>query len=183
MDMPQQHTEGQAAPRAATRVIVMGVSGSGKSTIGALVADAMDIPFLDGDSLHPMANIHKMAAGTPLSDEDRWPWLEIVGNELADTTASGMVIACSALKRSYRDVIRGKAPDTIFLHLHGSLGVLSSRLEGRSGHFMPPALLESQLATLEPLGADERSVVIDISAGINDLLAEAVAGIKRVAGQ
>ncbi|MCQ9162875.1 gluconokinase [Arthrobacter sp. STN4] len=181
--MPLQNTQGQAGPRAATRVIVMGVSGSGKSTIGALVADAMDIPFLDGDSLHPLANIHKMAAGTPLNDEDRLPWLEIVGNELANTKAAGIVIACSALKRSYRDIIRTKAPDTIFLHLDGSLEVLSSRLEGRSGHFMPPALLESQLATLEPLGADERGVVIDIAAGINELLAEAVAGIRRVAGQ
>lgn len=177
------HTPNDTTTPAITRVVVMGVSGSGKSTIGALVADAMDIPFLDGDSLHPMANISKMAAGTPLNDEDRWPWLEIVGNELANTTAAGIVIACSALKRKYRDAIRSKAPDTIFLHLDGSLEVLSSRLEGRSGHFMPPALLASQLAALEPLGGDERAVVIDISAGINDLLAEAVAGIRRVSGQ
>ncbi len=181
--MPLNHADGQAAPSAATRIIVMGVSGSGKSTIGALVADAMDIPFLDGDSLHPLANISKMAAGTPLDDGDRAPWLEIVGNELANTTAKGIVIACSALKRKYRDAIRAKAPDTIFLHLDGSVEVLSSRLEGRSGHFMPPALLESQLATLERLGADERAVVIDISAGINDLLAQAEAGIRRAAGQ
>jgi len=179
MDTPVDTTAGTPA----TRVIVMGVSGSGKSTIGALVADAMGFPFLDGDSLHPLANIHKMAAGIPLDDADRWPWLEIVGDELANTKAAGIVIACSALKRSYRDVIRAKAPDTIFLHLDGSLEVLGSRLEGRSGHFMPPALLASQLAALEPLGKDENAVVIDISASITELLAEAVAGIKLAAAR
>lgn len=162
------------------RIVVMGVSGSGKSTIGALVADAMNAPFLDGDSLHPLSNITKMAAGTPLTDEDRWPWLAIVGDELAGAGAAGMVIACSALKRSYRDAIRAKAPDAIFLHLDGSLEVLGSRLEGRSGHFMPPALLASQLATLEAIEADESAVVIDISAGVTAILAESVAGIRAV---
>lgn len=161
-------------------VVVMGVSGSGKSTIGALVADAMNIPFLDGDSLHPLANIHKMAEGTPLTDEDRWPWLGIVGDELAGASAKGMVIACSALKRRYRDVIRDKAPATVFLHLDGSLEVLSARLEGRSGHFMPPSLLASQLASLEPLDTDERAVVIDVAAGITAILVEAEAGIRHV---
>lgn len=178
MDTPVHTLKGSPSAPKIIRVVVMGVSGSGKSTIGALVADAMDLPFLDGDSLHPMVNIQKMASGTPLTDDDRLPWLEIVGNELADTTAKGIVIACSALKRSYRDIIRAKAPDTIFLHLDGSLEVLSSRLEGRSGHFMPPALLASQLASLEPLGADERAVVIDISAGVTAILAESVAGIN-----
>ncbi|MHA7305403.1 gluconokinase [Arthrobacter sp. TMN-49] len=164
----------------APQVVVMGVSGSGKSTIGALVADAMNLPFLDGDALHPLANIHKMAEGTPLTDEDRWPWLGIVGDELAAASAKGMVIACSALKRRYRDVIRAKAPGTIFLHLDGTLEVLSARLEGRSGHFMPPSLLTSQLAALEPLAVDERAVVIDVSAGITAILVEAQAGIGRV---
>lgn len=178
------HTSRQSNPEPpAIRVVVMGVSGAGKSTIGALVADAMGFPFLDGDSLHPLANISKMASGTPLDDDDRAPWLEIVGNELATTTASGIVVACSALKRSYRDAIRAQAPDAIFLHLQGTLEVLSSRLEGRSGHFMPPALLASQLAALEPLAADENAVVIDISAGITDLLAAAVAGIKEAASR
>ncbi|MDJ0316423.1 MULTISPECIES: gluconokinase [Arthrobacter] len=165
------------------QVVVMGVSGSGKSTIGALVADAMNIPFLDGDSLHPIANIKKMADGAALTDEDRWPWLEIVGDELAQASAKGVVIACSALKRRYRDVIRAKAPETIFLHLNGSLDVLSSRLEGRSGHFMPPALLVSQLAALEPLEADENSVVIDISASVTAILAQAQADIRQVLAQ
>ncbi|MGO4385450.1 gluconokinase [Specibacter sp. RAF43] len=177
MDTAQHFAVDPAGTPSVIRVAVMGVSGAGKSTIGALVADAMNIPFLDGDSLHPMANIGKMAAGTPLTDDDRWPWLDIVGNELANTRARGIVIACSALKRSYRDAIRTNAPDTIFLHLDGTLDVLSSRLEGRSGHFMPKELLASQLAALEPLGEDERAVVIDISAGITAILAEAVAGI------
>lgn len=163
----------------ATRVVVMGVSGAGKSTIGALVADAMNFPFLDADSLHPLENIRKMAAGTPLEDADRWPWLELVGHELATTRAKGIVVACSALKRRYRDAIRAQAPDTIFLHLEGTLEVLSARLEGRSGHFMPTKLLASQLASLEPMEDDESAVVIDISGTMAEILDQAVAGIRQ----
>lgn len=170
------------APQAdVTRVVVMGVSGAGKSTIGTLVADALNFTFLDADSLHPLSNIRKMAAGTPLNDEDRWPWLELVGHELATAKSRGMVVACSALKRRYRDAIRKQAPDTIFLHLDGSLEVLSSRLEGRSGHFMPPTLLESQLAALEPMAADESAVVVDVSATMTEILDRAVAGIREIA--
>jgi gluconokinase len=156
----------------------MGVSGCGKSTIGALVARELGLPFTDGDSLHPMENIAKMAAGTPLDDADRAPWLAVVGRELA-SSANGLVVACSALKRSYRQAILTEAPDAVFLHLDGSREVLASRLEGRSGHFMPPALLDSQLATLEPLDADENAVVIDISAPVDDLVRDAVV---RLAG-
>jgi gluconokinase/beta-N-acetylhexosaminidase len=159
----------------------MGVSGAGKSTIGTLVADAMDFPFVDADSLHPLENIRKMASGTPLTDEDRWPWLELVGHELATTRAKGIVVACSALKRRYRDAIRVQAPDTIFLHLDGSLEVLSSRLEGRSGHFMPANLLASQLEALEPMGEDERAVIVDVASGMNEILQDAVAGIRQIA--
>ena len=165
---------------AAPLVVVMGVSGSGKSTIGTLVADAMNFPFLDGDSLHPLANIRKMADGTPLTDEDRWPWLGIVGDELADAAAKGIVIACSALKRRYRDVIRAKAPDTIFLHLDGSLEVLSSRLEGRSGHFMPPTLLASQLEPWSRWKPTSAAVVVDISDEHDGSWTEAVAGHSRM---
>jgi beta-N-acetylhexosaminidase len=156
------------------RIIVMGVSGCGKTTIGDLVARELGVPFLDGDSLHPLENVAKMAAGTPLTDEDRWPWLATVGAELANASDGGMVLACSALRRSYRDAIRQQAPDTIFLHLHGSKEVLRARTEGRTGHFMPPALLESQLATLEPLDADEAGIVVDISAPVQEVLSAAL---------
>jgi beta-N-acetylhexosaminidase len=164
------------------RIIVMGVSGCGKTTIGDLVARELGVPFLDGDSLHPVENVAKMAAGTPLTDEDRWPWLATVGSELEAAGDGGLVLACSALRRSYRDAIRAQAPDTVFLHLHGSKEVLRARTEGRTGHFMPPALLESQLATLEPLEADERGVVVDIAAPVGQVVTEALAGIAAVAG-
>jgi beta-N-acetylhexosaminidase len=162
------------------RIIVMGVSGCGKTTIGDLVARKLGVPFLDGDSLHPVENVAKMAAGTPLTDEDRWPWLATVGAELAKAGDGGLVLACSALRRSYRDAIRAQAPDTVFLHLHGSEEVLSQRLEGRSGHFMPPALLVSQLATLEPLEPDEAGIVVDIAAPVQQVVAEALTGIAAV---
>lgn len=162
------------------RIIVMGVSGCGKTTIGDLVARELGVPFLDGDSLHPVENVAKMAAGTPLTDEDRWPWLATVGTALANAGDGGLVLACSALRRSYRDAIRKQAPDTIFLHLHGSKEVLRARTEGRTGHFMPPALLESQLATLEPLGADEAGVVVDIAAPVQQVVRKALAGIAAV---
>lgn len=155
----------------------MGVSGCGKTTIGDLVARELGVPFLDADSLHPVENVAKMAAGTPLTDEDRWPWLATVGSELAAAGNGGLVLACSALKRSYRDAIRAQAPDTVFLHLHGSKEVLGSRLEGRSGHFMPATLLASQLATLEPLEADESGVVVDIAGSVHQVVSEALAGI------
>jgi len=169
------------ARAAKPRVVVMGVSGCGKTTIGGLVAHELGVPFLDGDSLHPMENVAKMAAGTPLTDEDRWPWLATVGAELAQAGADGLVLACSALRRSYRDAIRKQAPDTVFLHLHGSKEVLRQRLEGRSGHFMPPALLDSQLATLEPLRADERGVVVDIAAPVNEVVDGAVSVVSASA--
>ncbi|HEY9356456.1 MAG TPA: gluconokinase, GntK/IdnK-type, partial [Arthrobacter sp.] len=162
------------------RIIVMGVSGCGKTTIGDLVARELGVPFLDGDSLHPVENVAKMAAGTPLTDEDRWPWLATVGSELAAAGNGGLVLACSALRRSYRDAIREQAPDTVFLHLHGSKEVLRARTEGRSGHFMPPALLDSQLATLEPLEADEAGIVVDIAAPVDEVVAKALAGIAAV---
>ena len=164
------------------RIVVMGVSGCGKTTIGDLVARELGVPFLDGDSLHPVENVAKMAAGTPLTDEDRWQWLATVGRELAAAGNGGLVLACSALRRSYRDAIRKQASDTVFLHLLGTKEVLGARLEGRSGHFMPAALLDSQLATLEPLDIDEPGIMVDIAAPVNQVVADALAGIAAVAG-
>lgn len=139
----------------------MGVSGSGKTTIGEQLAAHLGLPYRDGDDLHPQANIDKMASGQPLNDDDRWPWLDLVGSWLADHPEGG-VIGCSALKRSYRDLIRQQAPDVKFVHVHGSTEVLQRRMESRPGHFMPPELLQSQLDTLEPLASDEVGAVFDI---------------------
>ena len=173
-------TDNQTEPKPpAPHIVVMGVSGCGKTTIGDLVARELGVRFLDGDSLHPVENVAKMAAGTPLTDEDRWPWLATVGSRARRRGAGGLVLACSALKRSYRDAIRAQAPETVFLHLHGSREVLGGRIEGRSGHFMPATLLDSQLATLEPLEADEAGAVVDIAAPVEQVVAAALAGMRR----
>ena len=157
-------------------IIVMGVSGSGKSTIGALLARDLGVPFTDADDLHPMANIEKMASGVPLDDDDRQPWLEVVGTTLAEAgdRGTGLVIACSALKRRYRDTILSSAPQTRFVHLHGSREVLAARTEGRTGHFMPTSLLDSQLATLEALAPDEPGFVVDIDRPVAEIIDDAV---------
>ena len=136
-------------------VVIMGVSGSGKSTVGALLAERLGVPFADADELHPPENVAKMSAGQPLDDRDRWPWLAAVGDVLAVASGTGLVIACSALKRSYRDAIRDRAPETVFAYLHGDRELLGERLGMRVGHFMPGSLLDSQLATLEVPGDDE----------------------------
>jgi gluconokinase len=142
-------------------LVVMGVSGSGKSTVGAELASELGVPFIDADSLHPIANVEKMAAGIPLTDEDRWPWLKLVGQQLAHSTATGLVVACSALKRAYRDSIRSEADAARFVFLNASRALLDARVHQRTGHFMPPSLLDSQLATLEPLEPDEPGVTVD----------------------
>ena len=145
------------------RIVVMGVSGSGKSTIGELLAERLDVPFVDADSLHPLTNVEKMEQGIPLDDDDRWPWLQAVGEHIA-AASGGIVVACSALKRSYRDRIRSAAPDVRFAYLEGDQGLLAARMAARHNHFMPPSLLDSQLATLEPLASDEAGVTVSTAA-------------------
>ena len=141
-------------------VIVMGVSGSGKSTVAAGIAAALGLHFIDGDGLHSAASVALMQAGTPLRDEDRWPWLDRIGARLSDAAQwpDGVAVACSALRRAYRDRIRAAAPGVRFVFLDGPAELVRARMTGRTGHYMPSALLESQLQTLEPPGADETDV-------------------------
>lgn len=150
-------------------VVVMGVSGSGKSTVGAALAQRLRVPFADADDFHPPANIAKMTAGEPLDDDDRYPWLEAIGGWLAARTSGG-VMSCSALKRQYRDQLRRHRDDVEFLHLAGSAEVIGRRQASRPGHFMPAALLASQFQTLEPLDEDERGVVIDVNQDIDSII-------------
>jgi gluconokinase len=158
----------------ASLIVVMGVSGSGKSTVGAALAQRLRVPFGDGDDLHPPANVAKMTAGQPLDDDDRYPWLEAIGQWLADHDSGG-VISCSALKRKYRDQLRRHCPDVEFVHLSGTPEVIGKRQSSRPGHFMPASLLQSQFATLEPLEPDERGISIDVDQNIDSIVDNYVA--------
>lgn len=155
---------------------VMGVSGSGKTTVGAALAQRLRVPFADADDFHPPENVAKMAAGTPLDDTDRLPWLHTIGDWLAAHAEGGGVISCSALKRSYRDVLREAAPALFFVHLDGSREVVARRVQGRPGHFMPAGLVDSQFATLEPLGPDENGVALDLDRPVDQLVEDCLAG-------
>lgn len=152
-----------------TPVVVMGVSGSGKSTVGLALAQRLRVPFVDADTLHPAANITKMAAHEPLNDDDRYPWLERVGEWLA-AHADGGVASCSALKRKYRDQLRAHCPCVEFLHLAGSPELIGSRIAVRTGHFMPAELLRSQFDALEPLGADESGMTVDVGQDVDTIV-------------
>jgi len=157
-------------------IIVMGVSGSGKSTIGALLAEALGWPFADADGFHPAANVAKMAAGQPLTDEDRWPWLDAIAAHIGASRTAGqpVVVACSALRRAYRERLRAGHCDLIFLHLSGAPEVIAARQAARQGHFMPPSLMASQFATLEDPAAEADAVTVSVSASPHEVVATAI---------
>lgn len=157
------------------QVIVMGVSGTGKSTVATALADRLGWPFIEGDDLHPRSNVAKMESGEPLTDEDRAPWLEAIREHAQEQAAAGRsaVITCSALKRQYRDSLREGVREMFFVHLHGTREVLEPRMAKRERHFMPPKLLQSQLDTLEPLEDDEDGVVVDISGTVDEVISQA----------
>ena len=162
-----------------TFAVVMGVSGSGKTTIAAGLAARLGWVLLEGDDFHPPANVAKMHAGTSLTDADRWPWLRAIAARMDEIRAAGgsAVVACSALKRAYRRRLVGDRGD-VLLYPRGSKALIAARMAARQGHFMPPALLDSQFATLEEPGADEAPVVVDIDGASDDVIERAVAGLR-----
>lgn len=153
-----------------TLVVVMGVTGSGKSTVGAALAERMGVPFADADDFHSPANVAKMRAGTPLDDDDRLPWLRAIGEWLAGHREGGAVVTCSALKRAYRDILRDAAHDIVFLHLAGDMETVRERVAHRPGHFMPESLVQSQFDALEPLQDDEGGVAIDFGLSVDEIV-------------
>ncbi|MER0244153.1 gluconokinase [Streptomyces sp. HSW2009] len=161
-------------------VVVMGVSGTGKSTVGESLAALLDVPYAEADDFHPARNIAKMSAGTPLDDADRAPWLDAIGAWAHGQHRRGGVVSCSALKRSYRDRLRAAAPGIVFLHLTGDRALIAERLRARKGHFMPGALLDSQFADLEPLQADERGVAVDVTPAPAVITQRAIEGLARL---
>ncbi len=160
------------------RVVLMGVSGCGKSSVGAALSARLSVPYVDGDDLHPAENVAKMARGEPLTDADRWPWLDRVAGVLADRAP--VIVGCSALKRGYRDRIRAGAGGPVrFVHLAGSRDLIAGRMAQRTGHYMPLSLLDSQFAALEAPGADEAAVTVDIAAPLPALVGAIAAGLAE----
>jgi gluconokinase len=156
----------------------MGIAGSGKSTVAPLLASGLDARFAEGDAFHTPASVEKMAGGTPLDDDDRRPWLLAVAHWLG-SQAGGAVVSCSALKRSYRDLLREGLPDLFFVHLDGDPELLRSRVQQRADHFMPASLVDSQLAALDPLEPDEAGLTLDIAAPVDQLVRAGVDAVRR----
>jgi gluconokinase len=161
-------------------VLLMGVSGSGKTTLGSLLSKRIGGHFGDADAFHPAANVEKMSNGIPLTDDDRWPWLDAIAQTIGRWAADGtnVVFACSALKRIYRDRLRTGRTDLKLIHLTGDADLIASRMEQRTGHFMPAGLLRSQLATLEPPEPDEGAITLDIGSPPDILLAQCLARLR-----
>jgi gluconokinase len=160
------------------KLLVMGVSGVGKSTVGALLAQALGLPFADADAFHPPANVAKMRAGTPLTDDDRWPWLDAIGAWL-DAQPGGGVVTCSALKRSYRQRLLGARAGVRLLYLHGEPALVMARQAAREGHFMPASLMASQYATLEAPDAEESAIALDVDAEPAQIVALALQHLRE----
>jgi gluconokinase len=152
-------------------IVVMGVSGAGKSTVGKLIAARLDCPFRDADSFHPAANIEKMSRGEPLTDEDRLPWLQAIAAWIEERRSAGVgIVTCSALRRRYRDLLTDRQrADVRLVHLKGEYDVIAARLKARQGHFMPPALLRSQFDALEEPGEDEHAITVSIDAAPEEI--------------
>ena len=163
-----------------TILVVMGVSGSGKTTVAVMLAEALAVNFLEGDELHPRSNVEKMKGGTPLTDEDRWPWLQAIARRIDDWRAAGEggVVTCSALKRAYRDVLIGDRPNVRLVYLKGSHQLIHDRMAKRRGHFMPVGLLDNQFTVLQEPGPDERPITVDVGG----TPAEIVAAVIRQLG-
>lgn len=168
------------APPATCHVVVMGVSGSGKTTVARGIAEATGLVFAEADDFHPAANVEKMRSGIPLADGDRWPWLSELARWMAEQAAAGSstIMACSALRRAYRDVLASGPPAVFFVHLSGDPSLIGARIAGRTGHYMPASLLGSQLATLEPLQPDETGLVIDVALPLDRIVAAAVRAVE-----
>ncbi|MEV6961688.1 gluconokinase [Streptomyces sp. NPDC051207] len=160
-------------------VVVMGVSGSGKTTVGMSLAQSLDVPFAEADDFHPPGNVAKMRDGIALNDKDRGPWLDVIAEWLLEQRPRGGVITCSALKRRYRDRLASTSPSVFFVHLHGSAELIAERMAARRGHFMPVSLLQSQLDTLEPLAADEQGALVPISGTVEETTRLALAAVRQ----
>jgi len=159
-------------------VLVMGVSGAGKSTLGAMLAAALGLPFADADAFHPPANVAKMAAGQPLTDADRWPWLDAIGAWLDARGDAGGVVTCSALRRIYRARLLGSRPAVRLIHLDGAPALIGARQAARAGHFMPPSLMASQFATLEPPAPEEGAIILSVAPPPDQVLRAALAALR-----
>ncbi len=168
-----------------TIVVVMGVSGSGKTTVASLLAERLGCAFRDGDDLHPRENVEKMKSGTPLTDADRLPWLQAIGRQIDAWREKGEpgVVTCSALKRTYRDIIVGDRHEVALAYLKGTQALIHGRLQARTSHFMPVGLLDSQFFTLQEPTEDERPIVVDIGLDPGQIVSEIVRGLaERLSG-